>query len=136
METKEPIENGIDETIRERENFLSDCVNNFLDDIYFGVESISHQVFAPIHGITYEEFKTLVKELDSENFTSLNPIYGFKDALFETADFAMRLDKSNITEDLLKKLDAFDKSQAVEVEYRIYVWQSMKRIIVDYVNQL
>ena len=136
MYTKETILNSIDENIRERENFLSESVNDFLDSIYFGTESISHQVFAPIHGLTYEEIQTLVAVLSSENFTLLNPIYGFQGALVEAADFAMKHGKGTITEDILKKIDKLDESQAVEVEYRIYVWQSMKRIIVDYVNQL
>ena len=117
-------------------NRLSKTINDFIDQIGDGTTTIQQQVYAPIHGLTAEEMRILIKELDSDNFITLNPESGFQSALCATADFAMRYGKGNITEDLVKKIDGLDKLQAKEVEYRIYVWQGMKQILLEFFNQL
>lgn len=119
-----------------RGNRLSETINNFIDQIGDLTTCIQQQVYAPVHGLTEGEMRILVKELDSSNFIALNPESGFQSVLCEMADFALRYGKGNITEDIMKKLYGLDKLQAKEVEYRIYAWQEMKRILLDFFNQL
>lgn len=120
---------------RERENLLSNSINNFLDSVYFATESIRHQTFSPVSGLTYEEMQTLVSEIDNDSLLSLNPFLGNTIALAEVVSKAKEHGCA-ISDDLLKKIEGMNEVESVEVAYRIYAYSEMKRILKEHLDHI
>ena len=118
-----------------RENLLSNSINNFIDFVHFSTESIRHQTLSPISGLIYEEMETLVGGIDNETMLSLNPHLGDTVALAEVVDKAKQ-NGCNITDDLLNKVEGLTEVEALEVAYRIYAFNEMKRILSEHFDRL
>ena len=123
------------EIARERENLLSDSINNFLDSVYFSTESIRHQTFSPVSGLTYEEMQTLVSGIDNDSLLSLNPFLGHSVALAEVVNKAKEHGCA-ISDDLINKIGKMNEVEAVEVAYRIYAYTEMKRILIEHLDHI
>lgn len=123
------------EVARERENLLSNSINTFLDSVYFSTESIRHQTFQPVSGLSYEEMQTLVREIDNNTMLSLNPMLGDSIALFEVVSKAKEYG-CNISNELLKKVENMDEVETLEVSYRIYAYHEMKRILTEHFDHI
>ncbi len=123
------------EIARERENLLSNSINTFLDSVYFATESIRHQTFSPVSGLSYEEMKTLVSAIDNDTLLSLNPLLGNTIALVEVVTKAKEHGCA-FSDDLIKKIEKMTEVESLEVSYRIYAYTEMKRILTEHLNHI
>ena len=123
------------EIARERENLLSNSINTFLDSVYFCTESIRHQTFSPVSGLTYEEMQTLVSEIDNDTLLMLNPFLGHSVALAEVVNKAKEHGCA-ISDDLINKIEKMNEVEVVEVAYRIYAYTEMKRILTEHFDNI
>lgn len=130
FETMNNIEVQIGETAKEREDFLSKSVNNFLDRVYFGTHSILHQILSPIHGFTYEELRILVDAVKSYAPSANVPVAICIVDLLKSLDKAKQ-EGNNAIDDIVSKIVGLGNAESSELCYRVYVYLRFKQIMTE-----
>ena len=112
---------------------LFESVNDYLDRVVWGLEGILHQVFAPVHGMTYEEMQALVAVVE-HHFLS-HPV-SYNQKTFIEAIINAKKQGWNIPDTLIGKFAGFSEMEEKMIEYRVYALLEMKRILADHFDQL
>lgn len=135
FETMNNIEVQIGETAKEREDFLSKSVNNFLDRVYFGTHSILHQILSPIHGFTYEELRTLADAVKTYFPEATDPVAICIIDLLKSIDKAQKQQENSMLDDIVSKIVGLGNTESSELCYRVYVYLRFKRIMTECFEQ-
>jgi len=120
--------------INKRASRLGDSVNDFLDRIYFDAKSIKQQIFSPIHGLDYDEFQALAK-IVSDHFGNDYPDKYNHRAFGDAIDEAQRRGV-DVPANLFIDYALLDEDEEVEVQYRVYAFLELKRILAEHFGQL
>lgn len=120
--------------INERGNLLSNSVNDFLHRIYFDTENIKQQIFSPIHGLDYAELQALAR-IVSDHFGNDYPDEYNHRALGDAIDEAQRRGV-DVPANLYIDYALLDEDEEVEVQYRVYAFLELKRILTEHIGQL
>lgn len=115
-------------------NRLSETINDYIDQIGDGTTTIQQQVYAPIHGLTKEEMRILVKSINHKFLLSF-PTLNKKVNLYDIAYYVNRQEK-NIPDSLMEKIAGFSQQQEAEISYKLYALGEMKSIIYEHFSQL
>ena len=129
------FETSNEETIKEREDFLSKTVNNLIDIVYNGTNGICHQVFSPIHGLTYEELQALVNAVIDYFPRDCHP-KSHNRREYLNAIIHAKKEGMALADTLLCKYTCLSRKEEAEVQYRVYAFLEMKRILTDHFEQL
>lgn len=131
MKNKEP---NYKISVRERCQFLEKSVNDVLDRVYFGTESIKHQILSPIHGLNYTDMQVLVK-IVSLHFSTKVPEsftrYIYRDAIVDAKRLGVEMPS-----DLLTKYACLNENEEAEIAYRVYAYLKMKEILTEHFMEL
>ncbi len=120
----------IGETLKERTDFLSKSVNDFLDRVYFAAHSILNQILSPIHGFTYEELRTLADAVKTYFPEATDPVAICVVDLLESLAKAQK-QGYGMLEDIMGKIVALGKEESSEICYRVYVYLRFKQIMIE-----
>lgn len=112
---------------------LFESVNDYIDRVVWGLEGILHQVFAPTHGLTYEEMQALVVVME-HHFVSHRARYDQK-TIVEAIIIAKK-QCLDIPDTLLSKIAGLSEDEVLEVTYRVYAFVQMKEILIDHFDQV
>lgn len=117
-----------------RSNRLCETVNNFIEIIGNETSDIQQQVYAPIHRLTKEEMRILIRNINYEFLLSF-PTLNKKVTLYDIA-YYVNCHGGDIPDSLMEKIAGFTQQQEAEVSYKIYVLGEMKSIIFEHFSQL
>lgn len=121
-------------TINERASHLGDSVNDFLNTVYVGTNNICHQIFSTIHGLDYDEFQALAR-IVSDHFGNDYPDKYNHRAFGDAIDEAQRRGV-DVPANLFIDYALLDEDEEVEVQYRVYAFLELKRILTEHFGQL
>lgn len=124
------IEMKIGETLKERTDFLSKSVNDFLDRVYFAAHSILNQILSPIHGFSYEELRRLIDAMESYYQGADDPVAICIVDVLESLAKAQKQGYGKF-EDIMGKIVALGKDESTEICYRVYVYLRLKQIMIE-----
>lgn len=124
-----------EEDIHDRCDFLETTVNEFFDSASGTANSIRYQACAPVHGISFEEMRFLLNIVDSAKLEALVPVLGVHDALMTLIREVMSMG-AEVTESLFEKVNNLDDNAALEIAYRIYVFNTAKRRVSEFFRDL
>lgn len=124
-----------EEDIHDRCDFLETTVNDFFDRASITANSIRYQAYMPVHGLAYEEIYTLVNSVDSAKLEALVPVLGVHDALMRLISETMSMG-TEIPDSLYEKINNLDDDAALEIAYRIYVFNTAKRRVAEFFRDL
>lgn len=120
--------------INERASHLGDSVNDCLNRMYFDTENIKQQIFSPIHGLNYDEFQALAR-IVSDHFGNDYPDKYNHRAFGDAIDEAQRRGV-DVPANLFIDYALLDEDEEVEVQYRVYAFLEIKRILTEHLGQL
>lgn len=120
--------------INERASHLGDSVNDFLNRIYFDTESIKQQIFSPIHGLDNIELQALAK-IVSDHFGNDYPDKYNHRAFGDAIDEAQRRGV-DVPANLFIDYALLNEDEEVDVQYRVYAFLELKRILTEHIGQL